>query len=99
MHCATAKVTLHLHGAFSLKDKRRIVQSVVSRLRTRAQISSAEVDVNDSWKSAEIGIAIVSGERRHVEQLMQTAIELVESAAIEAEVVNAETDVWSFDDA
>ena len=96
MHIVAAMVTLHIHASASLKDKRRVIYSVVSKLRNRFSVSAAEVDANDSWQSATIGIAVVGGDLRTLEQLMDRALSFVESAAPEAEVVGVETDGWSF---
>ena len=97
MHIAAARVRLHIHASASLKDKRRAIHSVVSKLRNRMSISAAEVDSNDSWQSATIGLSIVSGDLRTLDRLLEQALTLAESAAPEAEVVDVESDVWSFD--
>ena len=97
MHIASAKVRLHIHASASLKDKRRVVHSVVSKLRNRMSISAAEVDANDSWQSATVGLAIVSGDLRTLDRLLEQALSIMEQAAPEAEVVDTESDIWSFD--
>ena len=97
MHIAAAKVTLQIHAASSLKDKRRVVHSVVSKLRDRHSVSAAEVDANDSWQMATIGISVVSGDRRVANQLLERATTFLESAAPEAEVVDVVMDVMAFD--
>ena len=98
MHVTAAQVTLHIHASSSLKDKRRVIHSVVSKLRNRYSVSAAEVGANDSWRSATIGIAIVSGDMRTADQILERSLVFVESAAPEAEVVGVETDAWTFDD-
>lgn len=97
MHVAAARVALRIHASSSLKDKRRVIYSVVSQLRNRLSVSAAEVDANDTWQSATIGISVVSGDLQTAEQLMERALEFVERAAPEAEVVDAESDVWSYE--
>ena len=97
MHIAAARVRLHIHASTSLKDKRRVIHSVVSKLRNRMSISAAEVDVNDSWQSATVGLAIVSGDLRTLDRLLEQALSIMEQAAPEAEVVDTESDIWSFD--
>ena len=97
MYIAAAQVTLQLHASFSLKDKRRVIHSVVSQLRQRQSVSAAEVDANDSWNSARIGIAVVSGDRQTANQILERATLHIERAAPEAEVIGIDTDVWSFD--
>ena len=98
MHIAAAQVTLHIHASSSLKDKRRVVHSVVSRLRNKHSVSAAEVGANDSWRSAKIGISVVSGDMRTADQILERALAFVERAAPEAEVVSVESDAWTFDD-
>ena len=58
-------VHMHLHGLNSLKDKRSIVKSLIERLRSRFNVSVAEVDHNDSRSSAVIGLAVVSNDKAH----------------------------------
>ncbi len=53
---------LSMQGITSLKGKRSIVKSVIGRLKSRFNISIAEVDHQDSKTSAVIGISIVSNE-------------------------------------
>ena len=74
-----------------------MIHSVVSKLRNQHSVSVAQIDANDSWRSAKIGIAIVSGDHRMLEQLLERTLEFVERAAPEAEVVDIETDVWTFE--
>ena len=48
---------LHLPGAQSLKDKRQVVRSLKERLRERVHASVAEVEFQDLWQRAAIGLA------------------------------------------
>ncbi len=96
MHITAAQVSLQIHASSSLKDKRRVIHSVVSKLRNRHSVSVAEVDPNESWNAAIIGIAVVSGDRRTATQILERALTFVERAAPEAEVIGVETDAWSF---
>lgn len=59
---------LHLHGIYSLKDKRSVVKSLVERLKSRFNVSVSEVDHNDSKLTAVIGMATVSNEGRFVNE-------------------------------
>ncbi|MGI6078113.1 MAG: DUF503 domain-containing protein [Fastidiosipilaceae bacterium] len=67
-------ITLRLHGVFSLKDKRRIVKSIVERNRSRHNVSSAEIDLHDILNQTVIGFGIVSGDytiaRKKLDQLL-----------------------------
>jgi len=68
------KAQLHTQGISSLKEKRSIIKSVIGRLKSRFNISIAEVDHNDNKTSAVIAIAIVSNEARYIDQQFDTII-------------------------
>ncbi|MFZ2148098.1 MAG: DUF503 domain-containing protein [Sedimentisphaerales bacterium] len=65
---------LSMQGITSLKGKRSIVKSVIGRLKSRFNISIAEVDRQDSKASAVIGISIVSNDTRFIEQQFDAII-------------------------
>ena len=65
---------LSMQGITSLKGKRSIVKSVIGRLKSRFNISIAEVDRQDSKTSAVIGISIVSNDTRFIEQQFDAII-------------------------
>lgn len=68
---------LEIFGAQSLKDKRRVVRSLKDRLHARFNISVAETGHQDLWQRAELTACVVSGERRQVESVLQSADRLV----------------------
>lgn len=68
MIVGTLTIPIHLHGLGSLKDKRRIVKSLIERLRSRFNASVSEVAAQDNKRIALIGIAVVSNESRFVEE-------------------------------
>jgi len=59
---------LSLQGITSLKGKRSIVKSLIGRLKSRFNISIAEVDHQDSKSIAVIGVAVVSNDSRFIDQ-------------------------------
>ncbi len=52
-------ITFRLHDCRSLKGKRKVVKSIISRLRNNFNVSAAEVGANDIYQRAEIGFALV----------------------------------------
>lgn len=52
----------------SLKTKRSAIQSIVQRIRSRHNASVVELEGNDVWQRADIGVAIVSNRRDHAEE-------------------------------
>jgi len=68
---------IRLHGANSLKDKRKIVKSVIGKLTSRFNVSAAEVDKQDSRAEAVIGLAIVSNESNFINQQLDKVINFI----------------------
>jgi hypothetical protein len=87
MFVGIVRIELHLPAASSLKDKRAVVRSLKERVRNRVQASVAEVDHHDLWQRATLGVAIVSSETRHLDELLQKVRNLVE-AEPEAQVLD-----------
>jgi hypothetical protein len=71
---------LRIEGAHSLKDKRNVVRSLKERLRSRFNVSVAEIGSQDTWQHAVVAVAAVSSDRVHAEGLLE-AVE-AEAAAI-----------------
>jgi len=65
---------LSMQGVTSLKGKRSIVKSVIGRVKSRFNVSIAEVDHQDSKTSAVIAMAIVSNEARFIDQQFDALI-------------------------
>lgn len=69
---------LHLSHARSLKDKRQILERLKSRLRARFNVSVAELDHQELWQRATVGIVSVSNTPGHL-------AEVLEAVAVESE--------------
>lgn len=71
---------LHLPSSRSLKDKRRVVKSLVDRVHQRYRVSIAETGFHDLHQRAEIAMAVVvAGGQMEMENLMEEVRNLVES--------------------
>ena len=79
MFVGIVRIELHIHAAGSLKDKRSVVRSLKERIRHRVHAAVAEVDHQDLWQRATLGVAVVSGERRQIDEMLQSVRNLVES--------------------
>lgn len=93
MFVAMARVELHLPEVTTLKEKRAVLQSVAARLRNEFHIAVAEVDRLDNHQIAVIGVASVSNEAHHAQEILDTAIRYVERSRPDAEVTSIEIDV------
>ncbi len=62
MFVGVLRLTFHIPHARSLKDKRRVVQKFRDRVRSRFDVSIAEVSDQDLHQRAVFGVAVVSGD-------------------------------------
>ncbi|MEE8111653.1 MAG: DUF503 domain-containing protein [Acidobacteriota bacterium] len=69
---------LHLPGASSLKEKRRIIRSLKDRLVTRFHLSIAEIEYQDLWQRTRIGMVMIAGETAIVDRTFQAVRREVE---------------------
>lgn len=67
-----------LPGTQNIKDKRRIVKSVLDRLHHRFNVAAAEVAHHDSWRRAGLAVACVSTDTRHADAVLAAAAREVE---------------------
>jgi len=56
------RLTFHVPHARSLKDKRRVVQKFRDRIRSRFDVSIAEVGAQNALQRAVFGVSVVSGD-------------------------------------
>lgn len=87
MVVAIVRIELHIPASRSLKDKRQVVRGLKERLRARAHASVAEVDHQDLWQRAALGVALVAPDGAHARELLQGVRTLVDAAA-EAQVTD-----------
>lgn len=79
MVIGVCKIVLSLDEVFSLKEKRHIVKSIVERLRSRFNASVSEVELQDLWKNAVIGIACISNETGVADSMLASMVNFVEN--------------------
>jgi uncharacterized protein YlxP (DUF503 family) len=79
MIVGAALVELHVHGSHSLKQKRGVVRSIVSRVRSRYNVSVAEVGGQDTWQRAVLGVAVTGLDARSVRRTLDRVVDYVES--------------------
>jgi uncharacterized protein YlxP (DUF503 family) len=87
------RVVLHLPGAHSLKDKRHVVKSIVARVHNQFNVSAAEIEDQDHWQRAVLGITAVSNDRQHVNEVLSTIVNFISGANHDAEMTDYEIDI------
>lgn len=70
---------LLIPGSNSLKDKRQVVRSLLDTIRNRYNISAAELDSLDSWRTAVLGAACISNDKSVANTLLNHVLARIES--------------------
>jgi len=81
MIVGVVRLELFIRESDSLKDKRRILSSLIQRIRHRFNVSIAEVGGHDLWRRGTLGVALVTNDRRYAEQVLSTIVEFVGRSA------------------
>ena len=79
MVVGVCRIVLSIDEVFSLKEKRHIIKSLIERLRSRFNAAIAEVELNDKWQRAVIGVSCVSNEAGHADSMMANIVNFVEN--------------------
>jgi uncharacterized protein YlxP (DUF503 family) len=99
MLTATTRFDLRVPGCASLKAKRHVVKTLTAALRSRFNVSVAEVDHHDLWQRTAIAVAAVDREQYHARKVMHEVERFVEGWG-EVEVIAADLELhWPEDEA
>jgi len=71
-------VQLFLPDSSSLKDKRGVIKSLKERIHNRFNVSVSEVDHNDLWQRSTLGMAVVSTDAPHANQVLSKTVDFIE---------------------
>ena len=93
MNVGICKVKLRLPDNLSLKGKRQVVKSVTARLKNKFNVSVAEVEDNDLWQLATVGICFVSNDQRFTNEVLSKAVEFVVNSQGDFEFLDYEIEI------
>jgi uncharacterized protein YlxP (DUF503 family) len=85
-------ITFRLHDCRSLKGKRKIIKSIISRLRNNFNASVAEIGSNDVYQRAEIGFSLVGNDQAVVNSKIDKMVNLAENIGL-AEIIDTEMEI------
>ena len=94
MVVGTLKVEFYLTDNRSLKGKRKVIRSMVDKVKSRFNVSIAEVGSNDMWQKIELGISAVGNDRRHIDSSLSHVLDFLESLYL-AQIVNTDIEIFN----
>lgn len=83
------EIELHLPQSTSLKEKRMVVKGLIAQLQRRFKVAAAEVEYQDLWQRALIGISYVAQDQHQVSKVLSNALRWGEGVS-GGEVVRSE---------
>jgi uncharacterized protein len=87
-------VTLRMADCHSLKEKRKIIKSIISRSQNSFNASIAEISLNDVHQQALIGFALVGNDRRFINSSMDKLVEFIENLQL-ADIIDSTLEIMN----
>ena len=94
MVVGTLKIEFYLRDNRSLKGKRKVVRSMVDKVKSRFNVAIAEIGSNDKWQRIELGLTTVGNDRRHIDSSLSHILSYLESLYL-AEVVDSRIEIFN----
>ncbi len=95
MFVGVFKVTLYIYGANSLKEKRRVLQSIKDRFKNKFNCQLVEVGEQNLWQKAVLGSSTVSVDDRFLDSLFEKMEDFIDKFP-EVEIIERENEIFSF---
>ena len=93
MHVGICRIRFRLPENLSLKGKRRVLKSITTRVGNKFNVSVAEVDDQDLWQLATLGISCVSNDKRHANQVLSRVVDFITDSRFEIEILDYEIEI------
>jgi len=94
MHVSVCQIDLRIPENQSLKGKRQVIKSIITRLQNRYKVSVAEVDNQNLWQLATLGIACVSNHRRHADETLSNVVKFIVQNYPNVELLSSEIETF-----
>ena len=94
MVVGTLKIELHLQDNRSLKGKRKIVRSMVDKVKHKFNVAIGEVGSNDKWQKIELGVSAVGNDRRHIDASLNNVLAFLDSLYL-AEIIESKIEIFN----
>ncbi|MFQ5586447.1 MAG: DUF503 domain-containing protein [Thermodesulfobacteriota bacterium] len=89
------RLDFHIHQSSSLKEKRQVIKSVMGKVKSRFNVSIAEIGDHELRQKSCIGICVIGNERAYINSVLDRIINYVEALNI-AEMVNHTIEIESY---
>jgi len=93
MHISVLKVKFRIHASHSLKGKRQSIKPIITRVQNKFNVSVAEIDDQELWQLATIGVSCVSNSSRHANEVLSKVMDYINIVRGDAEILDYEIEL------
>jgi len=93
MNVGVCRISLRLPENLSLKGKRQVLKSITTQVKNKFNVSIAEVDDQDLWQLATLGICCVSNNKRYTNKVLSKVVGFITNSRFEIEILNYEIEI------
>ena len=96
MSLGVCTIKLRLPENHSLKDKRKVLKSITTRVRSRYNVAIAEMDDQDLWQLATLGIACLSNDAQQVDKVLSKVVDFITQSRFDIEILDYHIEIIPF---
>ena len=93
MNVGVCRIRLRLPENTSLKGKRQVLKSITARVGNKFNVSIAEVDDNDFWQVATLGICCVSSDKQHANEVLSKVVSFIVYGRSDVEILDYDIEI------
>ena len=95
MNVGICKLQFRLPENLSLKGKRRVLKSITAQVSNKFNVSVAEIDDQDIWQLATLGVCCVSNDKRHANEVLSKVVSFITNNRFDIEMLDYEIEILS----
>jgi uncharacterized protein YlxP (DUF503 family) len=88
-------VTLYIGGITGLKDKRRVIKSILTKIQSKFNAAASETGRQDEWNYCEMGFSCVSNKAAHAESMLSSVMRFIDND-IRVEVIQSMSELLHY---
>jgi len=96
MNVGVCKIRLRLPENMSLKGKRRVLKSIITQLKNRFNVSVAEVDDQQLWQMATLGVCCLSNDSRYTNEVLSKVVNFIANGRFDVEMLDYKIEIIPF---
>jgi uncharacterized protein YlxP (DUF503 family) len=99
MFIGIGRYEIFIPASTSLKDKRQVLRAVIQNVRNKFNVAIAEVDHQDLWQRAALGVSCVAESGGHCRKVLQEVEKVIARSAIDGgEIVDRSIEIVALED-